>query len=59
MLDDYWDEKDTTYSYYYAFWPDWLYQYFNDLPLGEAIESAYLTWKSEQHKLTLRYDIMR
>ena len=29
MLDDYWDEKDTTYSYDYDLWPDWLYQYFN------------------------------
>ena len=42
ILDDYRDEKDTTYSYYYGFCPDWLYQYFNELFLGESIESAYL-----------------
>ena len=29
MLDDYWDEKDTPYSYYSDLCPDWLYQYFN------------------------------
>ena len=58
MLDYYWDETDTLYSDYYYFWPDWLYQYFNELPLGEAIESDHLTWKSEQHRLTPKYDIL-
>ena len=42
MLDDYWDEKYTPYSDDYCSWPDWLYKYFNELPLGESIESAYL-----------------
>ena len=26
MLDDYWGEKYTYYSYDYDFWPDWLYK---------------------------------
>ena len=59
MLDDYWDEKDTHYSDYYDFQPDWLYQNFNEMPLVEAIKSAYLKWKLEQHILKTRYDIMR
>ena len=29
------------------------------MDLGEAIESAYLTWKKEQHRLTPKYEIMR
>ena len=29
------------------------------MPLGKAIESDYLTWKSEQHILTPKYNIMR
>ena len=59
MLDEYLDEKDTTYSYYFDLWPDWLYQNFNEIALGETIESAYLMWKSEQHRLTPKYDILR
>ena len=45
MLDDYWDEKDTPYSYDQIFWTGWLYKYFNEMPLDKAIESVYLTWK--------------
>ena len=37
MLDAYWDEKNTPYSDDFYFWPDWLYQYFNELPFGESI----------------------
>ena len=37
MLDYNRDEKDTPYSDYYHLWTDWLYKYFNELPLGEAI----------------------
>ena len=59
LLYQYWDEKDTPYSDYYDFWTDQLYQYFNELPLGEANESAYITQKSEQHKLTPKYEILR
>ena len=59
MLDDYWDEKYTPYSDDDYFWHDWLYQYFNELPIGEAIESAYITYNSEQNRLTPKYDIMR
>ena len=29
------------------------------MPLGEAIESAYLMWKSEKNRLTPKYDILR
>ena len=58
MLDEYWDKKYTPYSDYYDFQPDWLYQYFNELPLGKAIESAYIMWKLEQHRLTTKHEIM-
>ena len=58
VLDDSWDGKDASYSDDYCFWPDWLHQYFNELPLGESIESAYLVWKSEQHILTPKYKIL-
>ena len=51
-------EISTPYSYYFDFWPDWLYQYFNELTLGESIESNYITWNPEQHILTPKYDIM-
>ena len=27
---------------FFEFCPDWLYKYFNEFPLGEAIESAYI-----------------
>ena len=40
------------------FLPQWLFQYYNELPLGGSIESAYLMWKSEQHRLTPKYDIL-
>ena len=29
------------------------------MPIGEAIESVYLKWKSEQHRMTPKYDILR
>ena len=40
------------------FLPECLFQYYNDLPLGEYIESDYLVWRSEQHKLTPKYNSM-
>ena len=46
MVDEYWDERDTPYSDDFEFYTEWLFQYFNELPLGESIETAYLTWKS-------------
>ena len=46
MLDEYWHEKDTPYSDYVDLWPSWLFKYYNELTLGESIESDYLTWKS-------------
>ena len=48
----------TLYSDYFCFWTNWLHKYFNEMPLGEAIESAYRIWKSEQNKLTPKYDIL-
>ena len=47
MLFEHWDAKDTPYSDDFDFCPDFPYQYFNELPLDEAIEIDYLTWKSE------------
>ena len=47
-----------THSDYFYFCNDLLFQYYNELPLCESIEIDYLTWKSEQHRLTLKYDIM-
>ena len=58
MLNEYWDEKDTTYSDNFYFWSDQLYKCFNELPLVEDIESAYLTCMSEQHRLTPKYEIL-
>ena len=59
MIDEYWDEKETLYLDDYDLWTYWLHQYFNELLLYESIESDYLTWKSTQHRLTLKYYIMR
>ena len=47
MLYKYWEERDITYSYDFDFWPEWLFQYFNELTLYEAIESAYILGKQE------------
>ena len=55
MLNDYWDEKYKPHSDGYGLWPVWLYQYSNKLPLGGSIECAYITWKSEQHRMTPKY----
>ena len=59
MLYEYWVERYTPYSDYFEFWTEWLFKYFNEMPLVEAIESAYLMWKSEQHRMTAQYEIMR
>ena len=58
ILDEYWDKKDTLHSDGFDFWPGRLFQYYNGLPLGDAIEIAHLVGKSEQHRLTPKYDIM-
>ena len=58
MLDEYWYEIDTPHSDDFDFCSNWLFQYYNELLLGEAIESDYLTWKQEQHILTPKYDIL-
>ena len=39
ILYSYWGEVDTPYSGDFYFCNEWLFQYYNDLPLGEAIES--------------------
>ena len=51
-------EVDKTYSSGFDLWTHWLFQYYNELNLGEAIESVHLMWKSEQHRLTPKYDIL-
>ena len=43
-----WEEIDTPYSYDFYLWLEWLFRYYNELPLDEDIESTYLMWKSEQ-----------
>ena len=58
-LDEYWDEGDTPYSGDFDFFPHWLFQYYDELTLVETIESDYITWKSEQHRLTPKYEILR
>ena len=58
MLDEYWDERDTPYSDDVLFWSEWQFQYYNELQIFEDFGSAYLIWKSEQHRLTPKYDIM-
>ena len=52
-------KRDTSYSDYFDFWPEWLFKYYNELALCEAIESAYIIWKSEQQRLTPKYEILR
>ena len=46
ILYKYWDECDTPYLCDFYFWPEWLFQYYNELPLGGSVESAYLMCKS-------------
>ena len=53
-----WDDGDKSYLGGSDFWSQWLFKHYDELPLDEAIESVYLTWKSEQHRLTLKYDIL-
>ena len=51
-LDQFWDELYKPYPGAFDFWPQWVFQYCKKLPLGEATDSVYLKWKSEQHILT-------
>ena len=44
VLDEYWEERDTTYSDCFELWPQWLFQYFNSRSLGEDNESVYIMW---------------
>ena len=55
MLDEYWDGVDTPYAGGFYLWTEWLFQYYNELPLCESIESAYIVCKSEQHILKTNY----
>ena len=59
MIDAYLDEVDTTYLSKFYFWPRWLIQYNDDLPIGSYIEKNHLIWKSEEHILTPKYEIFR
>ena len=45
ILDEQWEELDTPYSDYFGFWPECMFLYFNEMPLGESIESSYFMWK--------------
>ena len=58
-IDKYWYKGDTHYSVRFDLWPEWLFKYYDELPLGESIESADLMWNPEQHRLTPKYYIMR
>ena len=58
LLDEHRRERDTSYSDYFELFTEWLFQYFNELPLFKFIEIAHLIWKSEQHRLTPKYDIL-
>ena len=40
ILYEYWDEEDTPYSNSFYFLPQILFQYFNEFPIVESIESA-------------------
>ena len=42
MLNGYWYKRDKTYSGDFDLWPGWLIKHFNEIPIGEAIGSAYL-----------------
>ena len=48
ILDEYCHEGDTTYQSSFDFYLQWLFKYFNEITIGENIESTYSTWKSEQ-----------
>ena len=52
------EKEDTSYLYDFELFPAWLFQYFNELLLVESIKSAYFVWKSKQHRLAPKYDIM-
>ena len=58
MLYGFWGEIDTPYSDYFYSWSEWLFQYYNELPLYEDIESTYLMWKSEQYRIIPKYYIL-
>ena len=59
MLYKYWDERDKSFSGYFDFWPQWLFQYYNELPIVESIEIVYLTWNPEQQILISKDEILR
>ena len=54
-----WDKGYTPYSRDFDTFHSAFFKYYNELALGEFIEIAYLTCKSEQHRLTPIYDILR
>ena len=56
-LDEFWDEVYKTYSGG-LFLARVFFQYYNELNLGESIESVYHNWKSKQHRLIPKYEIL-
>ena len=46
MLYEYWEERDTPYQDDFDSWHNQFFKYLNEIPLCEAIESAYIMWKS-------------
>ena len=58
MIYEYLEERDTPFIEYFELLPDWLFQYFKYLPLGESIKIAYLVLMSELHRLTSKNKIL-
>ena len=58
IIDGYWYEGDTPWLGDFDLWPQGLFQYYDEMPLGEDIESSYTMCKSERHILTPKYDIL-
>ena len=57
MIDEYVEKENKPYSSYHDIWTNWLFQYNDELQIVEAIESDYLMWNSEQHRLTPKYKL--
>ena len=58
MLDAYWGEVNIPYTSIFCFYPRWLIEYNDELPMVSSIEIFFLIWKSETHRMTPKYDIL-
>ena len=58
-LDEYWDKEDKTHSDDCSVFPEGLFKYYHGLHLGEYIEGYFLIRKSQHHRMTPKYYIMR